>query len=167
MATTAPRRGLRIRHRWQVLATMLVTCLALIALLLVTRALVTATQQQLHTALYGDPLTIRLTADLGGALPSPTTAWAINQGGQVNVLVVSGPDLAQIRVLPGPYIPGREGRFVVPWLRAADADGDGDGDLVLNIAGELFVYLQGSDGVLHYATEAEQSLLRPADEIWP
>jgi hypothetical protein len=167
MATTAPRRGLRLGRRWQALATMLVACLALIAVLLLTRALLTASQQRLYTALYGDPLTVRLTADLGGALPPPTTAWAINQGGQVHVLVVSGPDLAQIDTLPGPYIPGRAGRFVVPWLRAADADGDGDGDLVLNIAGELFVYLQGIDGVLHYVTEAEQQLLRPADEIWP
>jgi hypothetical protein len=167
MATTARRRGLRLGRGGQTIVTLVVACLALIALLLLTRALVTATQQRLHTALYGDPLTIRLTADLGGALPSPTTAWAINQGGQVHLLVVSGPDLAQIDTLPGPYIPGREGRFVVPWLRAADADGDGDGDLVLNIDGELFVYLQGLDGVLHYATEAEQPLLRPAEKIWP
>jgi hypothetical protein len=167
MATTATRRGFRLERRWQMLLTLLVGMLALIALLLITRALITITQQRLATALYGDPLTVRLTADLGGALPSPTTAWAMNQGGQVNVIVVSGPDLAQLDTLPGPYIPGREGRFVVPWLRAVDADGDGDGDLVLNIDGELFVYLQGIDGVLHYATEAEQPLLRPADEIWP
>jgi hypothetical protein len=167
MATTATRGRLRLGRGWHAVFTLLVSMLALIALLLLTRVLITTTQQRLHTVLYGDPLTVRLTADLGGALPPPTTAWAINQGGQVNVLVVSGPDLAQVSVLPGPYIPGREGRFVVPWLRAADADGDGDGDLVLNIAGELFVYLQGIDGVLHYATEAEQPLLRPADEIWP
>jgi hypothetical protein len=167
MATIASRRGLRLRRVGHMLVTLLVACLALIALFLLTRTLITATQQRLATALYGDPLTVRLTADLGGALPSPTTAWAMNQDGQVNLLVVSGPDLAQIAVLSGPYIPGRDGRFVVPWLRAADADGDGDGDLVLNIAGELFVYLQGIDGVFHYATEAEQPLLRPTNEIWP
>jgi hypothetical protein len=172
MATTSSklptgRRGLVLQGVWRRLITVLAIGLALLALAMLGGALNAYCQRQAVVALFGEPVAVRLTADLAGAGAQPLTAWAINTDGQIGLLVVRGADLAEVQRLPGPYIPGRDGRYVVPWLRAVDADGDGDGDLVLNIAGELFVYLYGSDGTLHYATEAEQALLRPAAEIWP
>jgi regulator of protease activity HflC (stomatin/prohibitin superfamily) len=158
------------RQRWplvgQRLAQVITFLLALIALALLSSWATATVQQQVNRLRFGEPLVVRLTTDLGGVAGS-TTAWAINAEGQIGLLVAPTSDPGQVIALPGPYMPGRSGRFVVPWLRALDADGDGDGDLVLNLSGELFVYLQGLDGIFHYATEAEQATLLPPDELWP
>lgn len=117
-------------------------------------------QRQLDDIRYGFPRTTFATGfvghgEQGGA---PTQFLALNLHGQVSVLELPGGDASEVRVIPGPYLVGADGQYVVPQVELADLTGDGHVDLLLYVRDEIVVYVN-EQGSFRIVTPAERAAL--------
>ncbi len=93
-----------------------------------------------------------------GATGTPTHLIAINQNRQVSILELPGGDASKLQVLAGPYLVGADGDTVVPYLSFNDLTQDGNVDLLLQVRGEVVVYVN-DQGKFRLLTPAERAQL--------
>jgi hypothetical protein len=117
-------------------------------------------QRRLDDLRYGFPRTTQLDGFVGHGEERgrPTHLIALNLHGQISILEIPGGDTARVQILPGPYLVGEDGRYVVPHLSLADANGDGQADMLLQVREEIIVYMNDT-GMFRLMTAAERARL--------
>jgi hypothetical protein len=122
-------------------------------------------QRRLDDVRYGFPRTTHTEGFVGHGEESgdPTHLIALNLRGQVSILEIPGADTSKLRALPGPYLVGADGPYVVPYLSLADVTGDGQADLLLQVREEVVVYVN-ENGAFRLITPAERARLAPPGE---
>jgi hypothetical protein len=88
----------------------------------------------------------------------PTHLMALNLRGQVSIFEIPGGDPGKLQVLPGPYLVGADASYVVPQLSLQDMNGDGQPDLLLQVRGEVVIYVN-ENGRFRLITPAERARL--------
>jgi hypothetical protein len=159
----APSRGVRpTLSSW--LATALIYLLALVLGYLLLSPVFTWGQRRLDDLRYGFPRATQLAGLVGHGEESgePTYLMALNLHGQVSILEVPGGDTEKLRALPGPYLVGADGAYVVPHLALEDVTGDGQPDLLLRVRDEIVVYVN-ENGSFRLITPAERARLAPPE----
>lgn len=151
----------RMRHA---LSSWWTTALAYLLLLIVGYLLLTPVfawgQRRLDDIRYGFPRTTQLDGFVGHneSGGEPTHLVALNLRRQISVLEIPGGDPSKVQVLPGPYLVGADGEYVVPRLSLEDVTGDGNVDLLLQVREELVVYVN-ENGSFRLITPAERARL--------
>jgi hypothetical protein len=140
------------------------TALAYLMLLFLGYLLITPVigwgQRRLDTMRYGFPRTTQIDGFVGHGEEGgePTHLIALNLNRQVSILEIAGGDSAKVRALPGPYLVGADGGYVVPYLSLRDLNGDGQADLLLQVREEIVVYIN-ENGSFRLMTPAERARL--------
>lgn len=131
--------------------------LCALAALLLANSLMAWGQLKLDDLRYGRPRLHATSFDLGPPEQPgrPTVFIAINADRRVVVFQVDNNDAAQSKALVGPYLFGTNADLVPVLLSHADATGDGLEDLLVNVDGEVIVYVNDG-GVLRLASPDEQ-----------
>lgn len=164
------RNSRRIAHGGvrQALSSWWMTALAYLLLLilgylLLSRA-VTWGQRRLDDLRYGFPRATQVAGFVGHGEEGgqPTHLMALNLHGQVGILELPGGESTAVRAIPGPYLVGADGPYVVPQLELEDLTGDGQADLLLRVREELVVYVN-EDGSFRLITPAERARLAPPE----
>jgi hypothetical protein len=156
------RRALGAARR--ALASGWTSALAYVLLLVLGYALLTPVfgwgQRKVDDLRYGYPRVTQVEGFVGHAeeAGAPTHLMALNLHGQVSIVEIPGGDAAQVRAIPGPYLVGADGRYVVPHLSLRDLTGDGRAELLLRVRDEVVVYVS-DNGVFRVMTPAERSQL--------
>ena len=149
---------------WSTLSSWWATALTYILMLALGAILLTATitwsQRRLDDLRYGFPRTTQIDGfvghnETGG---TPTHLIAINLDRQISVLELPGGDPSKVQVLTGPYLFGADGEYAVPQLSLEDLTQDGSPDLLLQIRGEVVVYVN-ENGSFRLITPAERAQL--------
>ena len=149
---------------WPALSPWVATALAYILILVLGAMLLTTAfawgQRRLDDLRYGYPRTTQIDGLVGHneSGGTPTHLIAVNLNRQVSVLELPGGDASKLQVLAGPYLVGADGDYVVPQLSLADLTRDGNVDLLLQVRGEVVVYVN-DHGVFRLLTPAERAQL--------
>lgn len=152
----------------QALSSWWTTAIAYLLLLVLGYLLLTPvftwSQRRFDDLRYGFPRATQLDGFVGHNEEGgdPTHLIAINLRGQVSILEIPGGDTSKLRTLPGPYLIGVDGAYVVPRLSLADITGDGQADLLLNVREEVVVYVN-ENGTFRIMTPAERARFAPEE----
>jgi hypothetical protein len=135
--------------------------LVLVAVGLLVQTGLTWGQRQLDTMRYGFPRTAQITAYVGHGDErlGPTVIETRNINGQISVLVFPAGDASQINVLDGPYLVGPDAPYEVARPMLRDMNGDTHVDLLVEVRGELVVYIN-ERGTFRLITAAERANLQ-------
>ena len=149
---------------WHALSSWWTAALAYILILVLGAMLLTAAytwgQRRLDDLRYGFPRSTQIDGLVGHneTAGTPTHLIAINLHRQISVLELPGGDPAKVQVLTGPYLFGADGEYAVPQLALEDLTRDGSPDLLLQVRGELVVYVN-ENGSFRLITPAERAQL--------
>jgi hypothetical protein len=155
------QRGFQMRTIWVKPLLLLTTYgLAFIAIGLLFQLAAGWVQFHADTLRYGMPRVARITGYIGHGDESvqPSTIMALNNEGQISILVLPGGDTAQTQRLTGPYLVGDDGPYAVALPSLADVNSDGHVDLLVTVRGEVLVYVN-EDGAFRLITSAEYARL--------
>lgn len=136
-------RGPRIDLPLRPLALVVVGLLVLVAVGLLVQAGMVWGQRQLDTMRYGFPRTAQISAYVGHGDErlGPTVIETRNINGQISVLVFPAGNANQVNVLDGPYLVGPDAPYEVARPMVQDMNGDTHVDLLVEVRGELVVYI--------------------------
>lgn len=149
---------------WSALSSIWATALTYILLLALGALLLTAAltwgQRRLDDLRYGFPRTTQIDGlvghnETGG---TPTHLFAVNLRRQISIIELPGGDATKVQVLTGPYLFGDDGEYAVPKLALEDLTRDGRPDLLLQVRGEVVVYVNENGG-FRLITPAERAQL--------
>lgn len=134
--------------------------LALLALVLVVERGLDIGQRTYDDMWYGFPrqVTVSDYVGHGDERSHPTVMQALNVNGQISILVLPAGNPQALQVLDGPYVVGRDGPYVVPYLDLQDVNGDTHADLLVTVREEIVVYIN-DDGQFRAMNEEEHALL--------
>ncbi len=92
---------------------------------------------------YGFPRSVQINGYVGHGDErlSPTIIRTMNVGGQITTHVMPGGDASRVQVLKGPYLFGADNEYVVAQPELHNLNGDEHVDLLVNVRGEVLVYL--------------------------
>ncbi|NJK81029.1 MAG: VCBS repeat-containing protein [Chloroflexaceae bacterium] len=109
---------------------------------------------------YGFPRRAYLSAYVGHGdeRQMPTQFITLNLNGQISTLVLPGGDTAAVVVLPGPYLVGADGPYTAAVPAIRDVNNDGHVDLLVNVRGEVIVYIN-RNGQFELLTPDEHAAL--------
>ena len=136
-------------QKWDTpLLSVIVYVLALAAIVVLIGHTITWGQRTVDNVRYGMPRRVHLSGYVGhnDAHAMPTHFIALNLDGHVSVLEIPGGDIERLTVLPGPYVVGHDGPYVVPELALRDLDSNGHVDLLVTLRGETVVYMNDNGG---------------------
>jgi hypothetical protein len=135
--------------------------LALVAVGLLVQAGLGWGQRQLDTMRYGFPRAAQVTAYVGHGDErlGPTVIETRNINGQISVLVFPAGDTSEVKVLHGPYLVGPDAPYEVALPMLRDMNGDTHVDLLIEVRGELVVYIN-ERGTFRLMTAEERANLQ-------
>jgi hypothetical protein len=118
-------------------------------------------QRQLDTMRYGFPRAAQISAYVGHGDErlGPTLIETRNINGQISVLIFPAGDTSEVNVLHGPYLVGPDAPYEVARPLLRDMNGDTHVDLLVEVRGELVVYIN-ERGTFRLMTAAERATLQ-------
>lgn len=142
-------------------STLAVAALAFTAIGLLFQASLGWSQRQLDDFRYGFPRSVQITGYVGHGdeRQQPSLIRTLNSAGQVSVLILPGGDANQIQVLSGPYLVGADRAYVAALPMLEDVNSDGHVDLLVDVRGEVVVYIN-ENGAFRLIGAEERAVLQ-------